>query len=146
MYNYLKFKIYRNKSPQRMLRWPLPSAAGNYYTHLARFLWGRQVALGSVQYTHSMVTTFTLRLTLRKKMKEPAVVKVHSEREKERKAGGGRKFNFSFSTTPVSALLWTSPIGLDTFTAQLRPAGQLLSSCNYVCLRLYCVIRKGNQY
>ncbi len=55
-YNYFKFKIYRNKSPQRMLLWPLPSEVDNYYTHLARFLWGRHVALGSVQYTHSTMS------------------------------------------------------------------------------------------
>jgi hypothetical protein len=48
-----EFQIYRNKPPQRMIRWPLPSQTGNYYTHLAGFLWGRHVALGSVQYTHS---------------------------------------------------------------------------------------------
>ncbi len=45
--------IYRNKSPPKNVSWPLPSETGNYDTHLAGFLWGRQVSLGSVQYTHS---------------------------------------------------------------------------------------------
>jgi hypothetical protein len=38
-----------------MLRWPLPSETGDYFTHLAGFLWERHVTLGSVQYTHSTV-------------------------------------------------------------------------------------------
>jgi hypothetical protein len=32
-----------------------PAVTGNYCTHLAGFLGGRHVALGSVQYTHSTV-------------------------------------------------------------------------------------------
>jgi hypothetical protein len=48
-----KFQIYRNKPPQQILGWPLPSETATYCTHLAGFLWGRHVALGSVQYPHS---------------------------------------------------------------------------------------------
>jgi hypothetical protein len=48
-----------------MLIWPLQSETANYYPHLARFLWERHVALGSVQYTHStetalQVTTYVM--------------------------------------------------------------------------------------
>ncbi len=52
-----KFQIYRKKPPQRILGWPLPSETGTFYTHLAGFLWGRHVTLGSVQYPHSTMET-----------------------------------------------------------------------------------------
>ncbi len=42
-----EIRIYRKKPPQKILRWPLPSKAGTFYMHLARFLWRRHVALGS---------------------------------------------------------------------------------------------------
>ncbi len=32
-----EFQIHRNKSPQRIFRWPLPSETGNYYTRLSGF-------------------------------------------------------------------------------------------------------------
>ncbi len=37
-FNIHELQIYRNKPPQRMLRLPMASDTGNYYTQLARFL------------------------------------------------------------------------------------------------------------